>query len=224
MVSMVAAAIAPGFALLCFFYLKDRYESEPISMVLRTFLFGALLVFPVMFIQYAFQFEGILQAPFVKAFVLSGTLEEFLKWFILYYTAYQHVEFNERYDGIVYGVAVSLGFATAENFFYLYAYGIDEAFWRALLPVSSHALFGVIMGYYLGKAKFFTTASRQRRFVWISLLAAVLLHGVYDYILFVYEHWVSVMIPFMLYLWWSSLRKVKLAHRDQRPANDAGIM
>ena len=64
------------------------------------------------------------------------------------------MEFDEHYDGIVYGAAVSLGFATVENILYLFANGLESALGRAILPVSSHALFGVIMGYYLGKAKF----------------------------------------------------------------------
>ncbi|HET7615787.1 MAG TPA: glutamic-type intramembrane protease PrsW [Bacillales bacterium] len=215
MLSILAAAFAPGFALLSFFYLKDKYETEPVSMILRTFVFGAVLVFPVMFIQYAFQHEDLLQGAWLNSFLLSGFLEEFLKWFILYYIAYQHVEFNERYDGIVYGVSVSLGFATVENIFYLFAYGIHEAFFRAFLPVSSHALFGVIMGYYLGKAKF-SGSGKKGRFVAFSLIAAVALHGAYDYILMTYVHWIYFMVPFMLYLWWSSLRKIKLAHLEQK--------
>ncbi|HEU5138941.1 MAG TPA: glutamic-type intramembrane protease PrsW [Bacillales bacterium] len=215
MVAILSAAVAPGIALLAYFYLRDKYDAEPVAMVLRTFIFGALLVFPVMVIQYAFQYEEILQSPMARSFLLSGMLEEFLKWFVLFYTAYQHVEFNERYDGIVYGVSVSLGFATVENVFYLFAYGIHQAFFRALLPVSCHALIGVIMGYYLGKAKF-TQGKPQKRLIGFSLLAAALLHGLYDYILTVSVHWIYIIVPFMFYLWWSSLRKVKLAHTEQR--------
>lgn len=215
MFSIFSAAIAPGIALLSYFYLKDKYEAEPVGMVLRTFVFGALLVFPAMVIEYAFQQEGIMQIPWAQSFLLSGLLEEFLKWFVLFYAIYQHVEFNERYDGIVYGVSVSLGFATVENIFYLFAFGIHEAFYRALLPVSSHALFGVIMGYYLGKAKFSAQPVRNR-LIAFSFLFVALLHGVYDYILSEFNNWLYIMVPFMLYLWWTSLRKVKLAHLEQQ--------
>lgn len=48
MITIIMAAFAPGLALLSFFYLKERFDHEPISMVLRMFLFGALLVFPIM--------------------------------------------------------------------------------------------------------------------------------------------------------------------------------
>lgn len=184
MVSIIFASLAPSMALLCFFYLKDQYNSEPIGMVFRSFILGAILVFPVIVLQYAFQEEGLLLGPFSEAFISAALFEEFFKWFILFYTAYKHVQFNQHYDGIVYGVSISLGFAAMENVFYLLANGVDQAFIRALLPVSSHALFGVIMGYYLGKAKFSLKGKKGKLLV-LSLLIPWLLHGTYDYILFV---------------------------------------
>jgi protease PrsW len=211
MVGIIFASLAPSLALLCFFYLKDKYNSEPIGMVFRSFIFGALLVFPVLVIQYAFKVEGLLIDPLSQAFISAALFEEFFKWFILFYTAYKHAEFNQHYDGIVYGVSVSLGFATIENVFYLFAFGVDQAFIRALLPVSSHALFGVIMGYYLGKAKFSNKAQKQKLLLF-SLLIPWLLHGIYDYILYVHVYWIYIMLPFMIFLWWLALKKVKLAN------------
>lgn len=210
MLGILSAGIAPGLALLSYFYLKDEYESEPISFVFRAFIFGALLVFPIMFIQYVLDTENVIQNEFIHAFFSISLLEEFFKWFILMYAVYQHVEFDEPYDGIVYGVAVSLGFATFENIFYLLANGLEYAIGRALLPVSSHALFGVIMGYYLGKGKF----SRSSKYKWLcfSLFLPFLFHGIYDYILISFENWLIFILPFMIFLWWLALRKVKMAH------------
>ncbi|WP_226618381.1 glutamic-type intramembrane protease PrsW [Cytobacillus firmus] len=209
MLGILSAGIAPGLALLSYFYLKDQYESEPISMVFKTFLFGALLVFPIMFIQYVLEAEGVLQSSLADAFLSSSMLEEFFKWFILFYTIYQHITFDEPYDGIVYGASVSLGFATAENIFYLIGLGVEHALGRALLPVSSHALFGVIMGYYIGKGKF--SATSTKKWIAFSLLIPFLLHGIYDYILISLKHWIFIMFPFMIFLWWLGLRKVKKA-------------
>ncbi|WP_085523527.1 glutamic-type intramembrane protease PrsW [Tuberibacillus sp. Marseille-P3662] len=213
MLSVISAALAPGLALLCYFYLRDQYESEPVGMVLKTFIYGALLVFPVMMIQFAFETESVWQGTLAQSFVVNGLLEEFVKWFVVIYSAYHHSVFNERYDGIVYATAVSLGFATVENFFYLYAYGIDYALYRALLPVSSHALFGVSMGYYIGKAKFST---KKKTFLFYALMSAALLHGFYDFMLSAQKAWLYVLIPFMVYLWWSALKKVKLSHLHQQ--------
>ena len=119
-----------------------------------------------------------LNRDLLNAFLSSSLLEEFFKWFILFYAIYQHVELDEPFDGIVYGVAVSLGFATVENIFYLIANGIEHAMARALFPVSSHALFGVIMGFYIGKAKF--TEGKKAKWVILSLLFPFILHGSYD--------------------------------------------
>ncbi|MCX8001281.1 MAG: glutamic-type intramembrane protease PrsW [Anoxybacillus mongoliensis] len=208
--AIISAGIAPGLALLSYFYLKDEYETEPLSLVLRMFLYGAFLVFPLMFIQHVLKIEHMLPNPFVEAFLSTSLLEEFFKWFVFYYAIYDHREFNEPYDGIVYGVSVSLGFATLENILYLFANGVEFAVTRALLPVSSHALFGVIMGFYLGKAKF-GLPKKQRNYIWFSFLFPFLFHGIYDYILLTQERWIYYMLPFMIFLWWLALRKVKLA-------------
>ncbi|HZG70028.1 MAG TPA: glutamic-type intramembrane protease PrsW [Chondromyces sp.] len=211
MLAIFSAGIAPGLALLSYFYLKDKYEAEPVSTVAKAFIYGALLTFPTMFIQYVLQEENLILYQFLDAFVSAGLLEEFVKWFILYYLIYQHMDFDEPYDGIVYGVSVSLGFATFENILYLIAHGVEYAFMRALLPVSSHALFGVMMGYYLGKAKFGREGSRKK-WLFLSFLLPVVLHGFYDYILFLEKSWLYYIIPFMLFLWWLALRKIKQAH------------
>lgn len=208
MLAILSAGIAPGLALMSYFYLKDQYDTEPISLVFRSFIAGALLVFPIMFIQYVLQTENVFTYSIWQSLLSTSLLEEFFKWFILFYTAVKHAEFDEPYDGIVYGVAVSLGFATVENILYLVANGVEYAIGRALLPVSSHALFGVIMGYYFGKGKFIVPKGK-----WLvySLLVPFLLHGIYDYILTLKENWLILITPFMFFLWWLGLKKVKSA-------------
>jgi len=210
--SLLTAAIAPGIALLTYFYLKDRYDSEPIHMVVRMFLIGVLVVLPIAVIQ-----RGLTlwwgEEPFVFAFVISAGVEEFLKWFVLYHVIYNHTEFDEPYDGIVYAVAISLGFATLENV--LYAFLQPSTFgsllMRAMLPVTGHALFGVVMGYYLGKAKF--ERSRSRYYLMLSLALPVFYHGLYDYIILIMRtHWLWLIIPLMLYLWVRVSIKVKSAN------------
>jgi protease PrsW len=209
MLGILSAGIAPGIALLSYFYLKDEYDSEPISVVLRTFVYGALLVLPIMFIQHVLGVENLIHSDWIDAFLSSSMLEEFVKWFILFYVIYQYAAFDEPFDGIVYGASVSLGFATAENIFYLIANGVEHAFTRALLPVSSHALFGVIMGFYISKAKF--TNGLKYKWIFLSLVVPIGLHGFYDYILISQENWIFVIFPFMIFLWWLALRKVKMA-------------
>ncbi|SDY86164.1 Membrane proteinase PrsW, cleaves anti-sigma factor RsiW, M82 family [Evansella caseinilytica] len=212
MISLVTAAIAPAIALLCFFYLKDEYEQEPVHMVFKCFIFGALLVFPTLFIQYALQEEQVIQSLLMEALVQSAFIEEFLKWFIVMLTVYSHIHFNQRYDGIVYATAVALGFASAENVLYLLSYGLETAFLRALFPLSSHALFGVVMGYYLGKAKFY---DKKVRYLFYSFFFPFLLHGLYNIILLTQDRWIYFLTPFMIFLWLLGLRKIKKANLNQ---------
>ncbi|QHE52539.1 glutamic-type intramembrane protease PrsW [Pontibacillus sp. HMF3514] len=213
MFTLLSAAIAPGLSLMSFFYLKDRFDHDPISMIIRTFIMGALLVFPIMFIQYAFETEGVAQAAWSQSFLLSGSLEEFFKWFIFLYVVYKHTSFNGHYDGILYGVSISLGFATIENILYLLANGIEVAVGRAFFPVSSHALFGVLMGYYMGKAKTSDLPSKKSKLLVVSLLLPIILHGFYDLILEMWStYWIYILTPFMILLWLLALRKVKKAN------------
>ncbi|MFE5317144.1 glutamic-type intramembrane protease PrsW [Paenibacillus sp. NPDC056579] len=210
--SVLTAAIAPGVALMAYFYLKDRYDTEPIHLVMKVFLFGVLLVFPVMVIQRALV-HGLGENPFVFSFIISSGIEEFLKWFLVYFIIYKHTSFDEPYDGIVYAVAASLGFATLENVFYalLNSSSISSLLYRALLPVSGHAMFGVIMGYHLGRAKF--VEELRTRHLIFSLMLPIFWHGVFDYVLLTAKaYWIWFMIPLMAFLWIRSIRKVNRAN------------
>lgn len=214
LLSILTAAIAPGISLLTFLYLKDKYDSEPIHMVVRMFVFGALVSFPIMIIQ-----RGLMlwlgESPFVFAFIISSLIEEGLKWFVVYHIIYNHTNFDEPYDGIVYAAATSLGFATLENVLYalLQPVSFGSLMMRALLPVSGHALFGIIMGYYLGKAKFSANPHRKRRLILFSLLQPLFWHGLYDYIMMVLETtWMFLIVPLMIYLWIKGLRKIQRAN------------
>jgi len=200
-VSLLVAAVTPGFSLLTYFYLKDRYDAEPIFTVLRLFVIGFLLVFPTMFVQRG-AVLALGESPFLFSFLVSGGIEEFLKWFIIFFMLFNQPLFNEPYDGVVYSVAVSLGFATMENVLYAFSQPSDplSLLLRAMLPVSGHALFAVIMGFYFGKAKFDEVA--RRRLIICSLALPIIVHGMFDYIQIAFPpDWVWVVFPFTAGLW-----------------------
>lgn len=210
--SILTAAVAPGISLLAYLYLKDRYESEPIHMVVRMFLLGMLIVVPIVVLQRGLEL-WLGSHPLLFSFAESAGIEEIVKWFVLYHVIYNHTEFDEPYDGIVYAASISLGFATLENV--MYAVMSPSTFgtlmMRALLPVSGHALFGVAMGYYLGKAKF-APANKSRKYITIALVLPLLLHGFYDYIMMSYStKWIWIIVPFMFMLWAWGLHKMKRA-------------
>lgn len=206
---LLTVGIAPGLALFSYFYLRNEMKTEPRRTLFHSFVYGAVITFPILFIQYVLNEEGVFTNPFIQHVLFTSALEEFFKWFLLYLAIYHHVEFDDPYDGILYGASISLGFATVENIIYLLSYGVDTAFMRALLPVSSHALFGVVMGYYLGKSKF---TANTKKYLLFALMAPFLLHLMYNSILMFGDTWLYFMIPFMLFLWTFALRKVKQAH------------
>ena len=208
---LLSVAIAPALALLSYFYLRKEIAKEPSKLLLHTFIYGAILTFPILFIQHVIQEEQIFSSLFMRHVLITSLLEEFFKWLVLLIAIFNHVEFDDPYDGILYGVSVSLGFATVENILYLLNFGMDEAFMRALLPVSSHALFGVVMGYYFGRAKF-TTFNKSRYEIIYALGAALILHITYNSILIFTGLELMLMVPFMLFLWIFGLSKVKKAH------------
>lgn len=211
--SIASAAVAPGIALLTYFYLKDKYDAEPLHMVIKVFLLGFLIVLPVMIIQRGLTL-WLSEGPLVTAFGISAGVEEVLKWFVLFHMIYNHTEFDEPYDGILYAAAISLGFATVENILYAFAShaSIGTLVVRALLPVSGHAMFGVMMGYYLGRAKF-STGWQSRKFLLYSLLLPLFWHGVYDWIINnTTQYWIGFIIPLMAFLWYEGIGKMYRAN------------
>src|SRR5690606_16706210 len=211
MIILLTVAIAPSLALFSYLYLRDQFASEPSKLLFQSFLYGAILTFPILFVQYVFDTEGVFTSGFAQNVIFSSVIEEFFKWLVLLIAVYRHVDFEDPYDGILYGASVSLGFATVENILYLLEFGLQTAFLRAFLPVSSHALFGVVMGYYFGKAKFSKSSQRRRWLGW-AFLSSVILHMAYNTSLYVYDNIMYGAIPFMLFLWWFGLKKVKQAH------------
>src|SRR5699024_10458329 len=144
--------------------------------------------------------EGVFMNHFLESFIQVAFLEEFFKWFIFMCAMYYHDEFDDHYDGIVYAVAISLGFASVENILYLLTNGVEYGFSRALFPVSSHALFGVIMGYYFRKAKLSESHTNFNRA--LAFFIPFTLHGIYNFILQALEtSWTYYLVPFMTALW-----------------------
>lgn len=211
MIILLTVAIAPSLALFSYFYLRDQFSNEPSKLLLQCFVYGAVLTFPILFIQFVFDAEGVFGHLFTQNVLFSSIVEEFFKWLVLIIAVYRHIDFEDPYDGILYGASVSLGFATVENILYLLEFGLHTAFLRAFLPVSSHALFGVVMGYYLGRAKF-TPGSEGRKYLGWAFASALILHIAYNSLLYANLNWTYTVIPFMLFLWWFGLKKVKQAH------------
>lgn len=181
---LLTLAVAPGLTIMIFVYWQDKFERESIKLMFTSFLLGMVAIVPAIFLEEA----GMSWIPpvnetfriFIMAFVVVGCSEEICKYMMLRLHAYRKSEFNEPFDGITYSVMVSMGFATLENIFYVYQYGMGNALLRMFTAVPAHATFGILMGYYAGLAKFRNNSLQLHL---QGLLSAILLHGAYDFFL-----------------------------------------
>lgn len=191
MPGLLGIAIAPSVALFIFFYARDRYRKEPFGELALTFLLGALVLIPAAVTSLSLSVLTGWQSStpnllhgFLGALLIVGLVEEGAKFVVVRFYSYHRRTFDEPYDGIMYAVMASLGFATLENVLYVLSQGAVTGVLRALLAVPGHAFNGVLMGYFLGLAKFEKTAARGNWLSALGLALAVLSHGVYDFIVF----------------------------------------
>jgi len=206
-------AVAPAALLLKYILVRDKYRHEPMRLIAVTFVLGALGIVP------ATIFELFLNSPniIVNAFISTALVEEFVKYLAVRAKAYNSRNFSETIDGIVYGVAAGLGFATVENVLYVFGFGtVSTAIARAFLSVPSHAAYGGIMGFYLGLAKSQgdgLSKQNERTLIVRGLIIAIVLHGLYDTIAFGLEGGAALVgVLFMTAFSWAIfLRLIKKA-------------
>nr|WP_027879910.1 PrsW family glutamic-type intramembrane protease [Mesoflavibacter zeaxanthinifaciens] len=186
---LIIMALAPIATIVAYIYFKDKYEKEPTRLLIISFLLGAIVSVIITTIFYIF-FNSFLPLEdklsvweqFKQAFFVVGFSEELSKYLIVLLFAQRHKEFNEPFDGIVYAVMVSMGFAATENIMYVLQHGASTALLRAFTAVPAHATFGILMGYFMGMAKF----KPNKLFLNLcGLLLAIVFHGAYDFFLFI---------------------------------------
>ncbi len=196
MIALGAGAVIPPLILLIFIYAKDPHEKEPMGLLIKIFICGVISCIPAAlyegFGQSVLKELNIDDAFFynlIMFFGIVGVAEECVKYFALYVCTWKNRNFNYRFDGIVYAVFASLGFATLENILYVYRSGFDTAIARALLSIPGHCNFAIYMGYFYGQAKYLEaigdikgSASKRRT----GLIVAILLHGTYDFCISMY--------------------------------------
>jgi len=193
--TLLLLAIAPGFAICLFIYLKDKYNREPLKNLITSFLLGVVSAIPAVMIEIGgtklvdYWVEGsvpVFVHILLQAFIVVALTEEGCKYFMLKKYAFGKKVFDEPFDGIVYSVFVSMGFATIENIGYVMQHGVGTGILRMFLSVPAHGSFGVLMGYYIGLAKFDT--AQQNKLLLKGLLMATLFHGLFDAFLFLAEN------------------------------------
>jgi len=184
----IVLALVPALLWLAFFYQQDRLEPEPKQYVIGVFLLGGLLASAVAIpaVRDFFQAQDWMPrstaANLLGSVLVIGFVQEFLKYAAVRYSVYLLPEFDERIDGVVYGTAAGLGFATMLNIQYVVANaGVDLGMGviRIAVTALAQASFAGVSGYFLGRAKF------EEEPVWwlpLGVTISALLNGLFTYV------------------------------------------
>ena len=235
MIILIAAAVLPAAFLLYQVYKMDTIEKEPWSILRKLRLWGALSGIPAALVESLLTGvlqnvleEGTLLYNFAAGFIVAALVEEGFKFFFLYKFTFKSPDFNYRFDGVVYAVFVSMGFAILENVLYVFQGGLGVAVSRALLALPLHAACGVYMGIAYGQQKVrslyqtpsFGSVARA------CLPVPILIHGFYDFCAFSVENWpvfIAVFLVFVIAVFLLTLKRIKKASREDSPVEEVTI-
>ena len=212
---LLSLAIAPTLVGLFYIYIRDKYEKEPWRLLLLGVIVGGLISFPIL------RTAGLMAAltPPVgqmgevafTAFFVAGLVEEGFKFAALYFLIWHNRNLNEKMDGIVYAVFISLGFAGVENVLYVFhpeMGGLTTGIMRALISVPSHGFFGILMGYHFAMAKF--EPQNRKKFILFAFLIPWVAHGIYNTLLLTDQSLLLLLfVPFVAAMWANGFKKIK---------------
>jgi RsiW-degrading membrane proteinase PrsW (M82 family) len=189
--------ILPSLLIVAFFVKSDRFP-EPTSQIIKIFMFGVFLCIPAFLINTELSYiyaNTEIDEALISSFLSAAPVEEVLKFTVLYSLVYKMKDFNEPIDGIVYGVTVSLGFATLENIYYVYflsdyfdTTSQSLALLRSFSAIPAHGIFGATMGYFFMKYAFI----KKENNLALCMIVPILLHGAYNY--FAYNFFIIALL------------------------------
>lgn len=177
-------ALVPAGLWLTFFYVQDRVEPEPVGHVARVFVIGLALAGAVGIPLT----NAVLKVPewlfrdgisTLAGAVLIAAVEAFIIYAAVRYFIFDSPEFDERTDGVIYGTAAALGYATALNLQFIVnsgGSGLGGTEMYVAEVALAYAAFGGVIGYFLGHAKL------DRDPVWwlpLGYIITVLLGGLF---------------------------------------------
>ena len=228
MLPVIALAILPALILIYYTYQQDKLQREPVGNLVKAFFYGGLSVFVSLLISVPLMQMGFFSAQIhtlkdaaATAFFGAAIPEESAKLFLLWLFLRKCRDFDERMDGIVYAVCVSLGFAALENVLYVMQYGFGTALIRAFTSVPGHCFFGVYMGYWYGKAKHarYYGLPGSGTCLALSFIIPTLLHGFYDFCCFMSGNglFIAIFYAFLIAFFIAAIRCVKKASAEDVP-------
>lgn len=227
--NLLFLALLPGILIIIYIFRMDKIEHEPWSLIIKLVIFGAISCIPAVIAEefmtdlnpgYA---EGTVGYAVYTAFAVAALCEEFFKYVLLRLGSWKNRNFDYRFDGIVYGVSVAVGFALLENVLYVMDGGLGTALIRGVLAVPIHAFCGVFMGIFYGAAKKYSIqgfSGQALRSKILALIIPMLIHGIYDSFAIMNTGTSSViLLVFVAIIYVVGIRKIKHYSRDDWKAS-----
>ena len=192
MTMVLVTGLLPVAVLLFYIYSHDKIEKEPPGLLIKLLFFGCLSCIPAVILETVWTnfLQGIGLNPYsviyllIENFLVVALAEEGSKRVLLKLGSWNNPAFNYVFDGVVYAVCVSLGFAGLENVLYISGFGMDVAVVRGLAAVPLHCICGVFMGHYYGLEKTYVVrgmVNEAKNAKLMGLLIPILIHGFYDF-------------------------------------------
>lgn len=193
-------AVLPVVVFMFLVYMGDKIEKEPIGLVFALLGMGILSTIPAIVVEFigdsilSFLFSSIpILYNFFMYFGVVAVAEELFKFLMMFIITWKNKHFDYVYDGVIYAVSTSLGFALLENIGYVFSThfemgflgGLGTGISRAFLAVPLHTGVAIFMGYFYGKAKesmFQHKIGKCFMYISFSLLVPMLIHGMYDFL------------------------------------------
>lgn len=192
---LFSLAMLPSVALLIFIYKMDKKESEPKKLLWSLFLWGVVSIIPIIIVETILDLiveqitvNGSVFYALLDGFIVAGMTEEVFKYLFLKRKTWNSEHFDCMFDGTVYAVFVSLGFASVENVMYVTSDGIGLAFLRMFTSIPGHLCFAIFMGYYYSKARLAINNGDKvlsKKYRRLSVLVPIILHGFYDFLIMI---------------------------------------
>ena len=199
----LVVALLPTFIIMTLVLANARFKREPIKKVATVFGISALSTIPAIILEligsvlialpatlFSLDLEsefGLTVYELLEFMLVVGPVEEACKYFTFKWMTFHDRDFDNTYDGVIYGAASALGFATLENIMYVFLDNdspFQTAVMRALLSVPLHAITGIVMGYWFGISKYrrYNNIQPETRPERRAFIFSVVLHGAYDFI------------------------------------------
>ena len=202
---LLIVAVAPVILFMLVINFNDKIEKEPFGLQFALMGMGVLSTIPAMLIELLGAAIVVFVLPedsivyvFIENFFIVAITEEACKFLFMLMITWKNRAFDYAFDGVVYAVATSLGFALLENIIYVFSdtieLGVIQGFLpglgvgisRAFLAIPLHTSVAIFMGFFYGKAKeatFQHKLGKSAGFLTLALAVPMLIHGIYDYAL-----------------------------------------